>query len=534
MTRRQFIKRSALLAATLPSFAARSAPTFGIAPGPFQPSWDSLASGYQVPDWFRDAKFGIWAHWGPQCQPGMGDWYAQRMYQFDSPIYRYHVKHYGHPSKFGFKDVIHEWTAENWDPKHLIHLYKKAGAKYFAALANHHDNLDLFDSKYQPWNSVAVGPKKDIVGGWAKAARSAGLRFALTSHGDRAWSWYQPAQGSDPTGPLAGVPYDGVMTKADGKGKWWDGLDPQDLYAQNHAPGKYDWPQNGNPPLSPAYIEKYFNRTIDLIDQHHPDLLYFDDAVLPIYPASDIGLRIAAYLYNTNLARHGKLEAVMTGKGLNAEQRRALVLDVERGVTNGGEILPWQTDTCIGDWHYKRSIFEEHKYKTVNQVSQMLIDIVSKNGNLQLNIPLPGDGVPDADELKFLSEFTAWMDVNSEGIHGTRPWKVYGEGPSVTQAAPRGQFGGARDVRRYTSDDLRFTMKGDTLYAFIMVWPEKRSTTITRLASNSPHLEGRKIARVSLLGHPGKLEWAQDEQGLDVTLPAAPPTQHAVALRIAV
>ena len=559
VTRRNFLKQTALLTGAaaslplLPAFAADTkapaapepvlppAPTpipappgFGVAVGPFQPTWESLAGGYQVPDWFRDAKFGIWAHWGPQCQPEMGDWYAQKMYQPErsAAIYKFHVQKYGHPSKFGFKDVIHEWKAEHWDPKHLIHLYKRAGAKYFAAMANHHDNFDMFNSKYQPWNSVAIGPKKDIVGGWAKAARAAGLRLSLTSHGDRAWSWYQDAQRSDPSGPLAGVPYDGLMTKADGKGLWWEGLDPQDLYAQYHPMGRYGWTQSGNPPLAKEYVEKYFNRTIDLIDQYHPDLLYFDDTILPIYPSSDIGLRIAAYLYNTNLKRNGKLEAVMTGKGLNAEQRRALVLDVERGVTNGGEIQPWQTDTCIGSWHYQKSVFEQHKYKTARQVAQMLIDIVSKNGNLQLSIPLPGNGVPDADELKFLAEMTAWMEVNSEGIYSTRPWKVYGEGPSVTNQAPRGQFGGARDVRPYTAEDLRFTMRGDTLYAFLMVWPESLSTVVKSLATHSPHLGGRKVAHVSLLGHAGKLAWTQDEQGLSVKLPTTPPCASAVTLKI--
>ncbi|MGA3181293.1 MAG: alpha-L-fucosidase, partial [Verrucomicrobiota bacterium] len=233
-----------------------------------------------------------------------------------------------------------------------------------------------------------------------------------------------------------------------------------------------------------------------------------------------------------NLARNGKLEAVLTGKGLNAEQRRALVLDVERGVTNGGEILPWQTDTCIGSWHYERSVFEQHRYRTAKQVSQMLIDIVSKNGNLQLSIPLPGRGVPDDDELKFLSDFTAWMDVNSEGIHATRPWKVYGEGPSVTGPQERGQFGGARDVRAYTSEDMRFTMKGDSLYAFLMVWPETRATVIKSLATSSPQLDGRKVAEVSLLGYGGKLEWTQDAQGLHVKLPDQPPCQYAVTLKI--
>jgi alpha-L-fucosidase len=506
-------------------------PGFGVAPGPFQPTWESLASGYQVPEWFRDAKFGIWAHWGPQCQPEMGDWYAQKMYQFNSADYKYQCEHYGHPSKVGFKDVIHSWKAEDWDPKHLVHLYKKAGAKYFAAMAHHHDNFDNFDSKYQPWNSVAIGPKKDIVGGWAKAVRAAGLRLSLTSHGDRAWSWYQVAQGADPSGPLAGVRYDGLMNKADGKGLWWEGLDPQDLYSQYHPLGRYGWQQSGNPPLAKEYVEKYFNRVIDLIDKYNPDLLYFDDTILPIYPSTDIGLRIAAYLYNTNLARHGKLEAVMTGKGLNANQRRALLLDVERGVTNGGEVLPWQTDTCIGSWHYQKSVFEQHKYKTAKQVSQMLIDIVSKNGNLQLSIPLPGNGVPDADEMKFLAEMTAWMDVNSEGIYATRPWKVYGEGPS-TMSQPRGQFGGARDVRAYTAEDVRFTKKGDTLYAFIMVWPESRNAVIKSLATNSPLIDGRKVAHVSLLGHWGRLAFTQDENGLNVKLPATPPSASAVTLKI--
>jgi alpha-L-fucosidase len=507
-------------------------PGFGVAAGPFQPTWDSLAGGYQVPDWYRDAKFGIWAHWGPQCQPEMGDWYAQKMYQFNSADYKFQCAHYGHPSKMGFKDVIHSWKAEDWDPHHLIKLYKRAGAKYFAALAHHHDNFDNFNSTYQPWNSVAVGPKKDIVGGWAKAVRDAGLRLALTSHGDRAWSWYQAAQGSDPSGPLAGVPYDGLMTKEDGKGLWWDGLDPQDLYAQYHPVGKYSWAQSENPPLAKPFVEKYFNRVIDLIDKYHPDVLYFDDTILPIYPSTDIGLRIAAYLYNTNLKRNGKLEAVINTKGLNADQRRALVLDRERGVQEGIEALPWQTDTCIGNWHYQRSLFDQHKYRTSKQVTQMLADIVSKNGNLQLSIPLPGNGVPDADELKFLAELTAWMDVNSEGIHGTRPWKIYGEGPSTTATAPRSRFGGAADFRNYTAEDIRFTTKGDSLYAFIMAWPDSRSVVIKSLATNSPQLAGRKIEHVSLLGHWLGLKWTQDENGLNVKLPATPPSASAVTLKI--
>jgi alpha-L-fucosidase len=180
--------------------------------GKFKPNWESFKQ-YQTPEWFRNAKFGIWAHWGPQCQPEFGDWYARNMYLEGSPDYKFHVEKYGHPSKFGFKDVIHQWKAEKWNPDALVSLYKNAGAKYFVALANHHDNFDNWKSKYQTWNSAKLGPKKDIIGGWAKAAQKHDLRFGVSVHGSRPWTWYESAQGADKSGPLAGVPYDGNLQK---------------------------------------------------------------------------------------------------------------------------------------------------------------------------------------------------------------------------------------------------------------------------------------------------------------------------------
>jgi alpha-L-fucosidase len=208
---------------------------------PFKASWDSLAQ-YKTPEWFRDAKFGIWAHWGPQCQPEHGDWYAREMYMEGNHHYNFHVKKYGHPSVFGFKDVIHEWTADQWDPEELLTLYKQAGVKYFVALANHHDNLDLYDSRYQPvWNSMKMGPEKDLIGGWVKAARKQGLHFGVSVHAAHAWSWMETSQRSDKAGTYAGVPYDGKLTKAQGKGTWWEGMDPQDLYAQGHPMSENSW-----------------------------------------------------------------------------------------------------------------------------------------------------------------------------------------------------------------------------------------------------------------------------------------------------
>ena len=204
-----------------------------IVSGKFKPTWESLSQ-YEVPDWFRDAKFGIWAHWGPQCQPEQGDWYARFMYDEGSRQYLWHIENYGHPSVVGFKDVIHDWKAESWDPEKLVKLYKRAGARYFFALGNHHDNFDLWDSKYQEWNSVNVGPEKNIIAGWAKAAKNNDLPFGISIHASHAWIWYETAQRSDKEGPYAGIPYDGNLTKADGAGTWWEGLDPRKLYVQDH------------------------------------------------------------------------------------------------------------------------------------------------------------------------------------------------------------------------------------------------------------------------------------------------------------
>lgn len=500
--------------------------------GPFAPSWESLAQ-YRCPEWFRDAKFGIWAHWTAQCVPEQGDWYARQMYQEGSHDYKYQCEHYGHPSRVGFKDIDHLWKAENWDPEKLIGLYKAAGAKYFVALANHHDNFDCFDSTYQPWNSVRIGPKKDIVGTWAKLARRHGLRFGVTSHASHAWSWYEVAQGADRSGPLAGIPYDGKLTRADGKGQWWEGLDPQDLYAQNHAPGKgglvWDWnAAKGSSIPDRAYCEKFYHRTIELIDKYQPDLLYFDDTVLPLYGVSDVGLRIAAFHYNANIRRHGgRLDAVLNGKGLSPQQAMCMVHDFERGRSDKIEPHPWQTDTCIGAWHYDRSIFERHRYKTTQQVVRMLVDIVAKNGNLLLNIPVRGDGTIDEDEVRFLQGMAAWMAVNEEAIFHTRPWKIAGEGPVRVKGG--GFSEGGED--RFTPADFRFTTRGNTLYATALGWPEDGKLTVRTLAAGAPGIKG-DVKRVALLGAKGKTAWTRTADGLVVTLPSTPPCDHAYVLKI--
>ena len=551
-SRRNFIKLAAAAGLQLPLSRMRSATGAEqlrtIARGPFKPTWESLAEAYRVPEWFRDAKFGIWAHWSAQCVPEQGDWYARRMYSQGDSAYDYHVKTYGHPSKFGFMEIDNLWKAERWEPEKLMALYKRAGAKYFFALANHHDNFDAYDSKYHAWNSVNVGPKKDIVGTWAKVARANGLRFGVSNHSAHSWHWFQVAYGYDAEGPNAGVRYDAAqLTKGDGKGKWWEGLDPQELYTGRnmvvpdsitsittmrewHNKNDLVWNENP-PPMNPDFAEKWFLRCQDLVDKYHPDVLYFDNTELPL---GQVGLDIVAHFYNSNLKRNkGKLEAVVNGKHMKPEHTTAVVEDIERGVATGIRPHPWQTDTCIGSWHYSRAIAEQNKYKTVGQVVDMLIDIVSKNGNLMLSVPVRGDGTIDEHEVAFLDGMSVWMKANDEGIFGSRPWKVYGEGPSTVETPEKGQFGGARDVRSksYEIQDIRFTTKGAALYAYLLAPQPSQEVVITSLATTSPHIDGRRVKEVALVGG-GKLEWAQGERGLTVKLPENLPSVEAVGLRI--
>jgi alpha-L-fucosidase len=511
--------------------------------GPFQPSWDSLVSQYQCPDWFRDAKFGIWAHWSAQCVPENGDWYAREMYIQGNRHYTYHVANYGHPSKFGFMEFDNLWKADKWEPEKLMALYKRAGAKYFVSLANHHDNFDNYDSKYHPWNSVNIGPQKDIVGTWAKIARKNGLRFGVSNHSAHSWHWFQTAYGYDGEGPQAGVRYDAYrLTKEDGKGTWWEGLDPQDLYcgrnivmpdgitsarevAAWHQSNDRPWTERA-PEMDPEFTEKWFLRCKDLVDSYQPDLLYFDN--IGELPLRQAGLDIAAHFYNNSIKKNdGSMQAVLNVKQIGEARRPGLVEDYERGSSDIIQASPWQTDTCIGEWHYNRSIFEQHRYKTVAQVVQSLVNIVSKNGNLLLSIPVRGDGTIDADEVTFLEGMAKWMDVNSEGVFGSRPWKVSGEGQARSGG---GMFSEGRIS--YTAQDFRFTTKGSTLYAFMLGWPSDRRAVITSLASNSPQVSGRKITDVSLLGYKGKLEWTQDTQGLSVRLPENAPSEHVVTFKI--
>jgi alpha-L-fucosidase len=490
--------------------------------GPYKPTWDSLLE-YDAPEWYQDAKFGIWAHWTPQCVPEAGDWYGRNMYIEGSRQYRYHLEHYGHPSKFGYKDLCPQWTLLNWEPDELIARYKRAGARIFVAVANHHDGFDTWASKHQPWNASVIGPHRDVVGTWAAAARRQGLRFGVTVHQARNWWWFQPSHGADKTGPLAGIPYDGRLTAADSRNEWWQGLDPHRVYGVKH-------PLEALPDTS--FVKNFYDRTRDLVDQHSPDLLYFDNALLPLGWG---GMNIGAYYYNTNLKTHGgKMEAVLNIKEVPDRLAKAVVADYERGLTSGIMKYPWQSETCIGDWHYARALFDKPGeyggYLPPRDVIHWLIDTVSKNGTFILNVPGKPDGTIDRKEIAVLDGITSWMEVNSEAIYETRPWTVYGEGPNSVKA---GSFQGM-SVSKLGAQDIRFTRNkaNNVLYALALGWPTE-PLAIQSLGFSAATKPG-KVARIELLGTGEKVSWKQHPESLRVEIPKhyRPNVDYAAVLKI--
>lgn len=514
LTRRDAIRVAAGVTAARQICGQDTAPS--IAPGPFQATRESL-SGYKVPEWFRDAKFGIWAHWGPQSAPEYGDWYARNMYIQGHRQYKYHVQRYGHPSKFGFKDIIPTWKAEKFDPDALMTLYKNAGAKYFVSMGVHHDNFDLWNSKLNNWNAVKMGPRKDIVGLFRKGALDHGLRFGVSEHLAVSYHWFQTSHGADKDGEFAGVPYDGADPKF------------ASLYHEEHAAPRNAWDPAGVPV---KWKEHYFLRIKDLIDQYQPDLMYTDG---PIF-FDQWGVALTAHHYNRVAERSGgKVEGVWANKGKSDCVHGTCVLDLERGVVDRIWDDPWQTDTCVGNWHYDK----EAKYKSPKIVLDMLVDIVSRNGNLLLNFPLPSIGMLDPEELKVLEEITKWMRVNGEAIYSTRPWKTFGDGPSMPASAQAragssehheaGAFN-ERNRKALTAKDVRFTTKGDALYAFLMGWPEGEAV-VPVLAPGGTHGVG-KIRHVEMLGAKGELKWRQDASGLTVQMPPEKPVDHSVVLKI--
>ncbi|MDR2650207.1 MAG: alpha-L-fucosidase [Clostridiales bacterium] len=484
----------------------------------FKPTFESLYE-YEPPAWFRNAKFGIWSHWGPQSVPMCGDWYARNMYIQGSPQYLYHLRRYGHPSVFGYKDICRLWKAENFDPEGLMALYYKSGARYFVAQAMHHDHFFNYGSKYNRFNSTQVGPLKDICALWRKAADKFGMPFGLTEHLGATFSWWKTNKWSDTYGPYAGVPY--------------DGNDPEyrDFYLDNYE----HVTESRSTSTDPWYTgnwkhqEYWLNVIKEFIDIFTPDLIYTDGA-LPFgghwhktaatTSAGDEvynrGLEAVSYLYNASIAQYGRNNAVYLQKDRRPEIYKVGVLDIEKSLLPDISERPWHTDTCIGNWFYDAKA----SFKTPAHIIETLVDIISKNGTMLLNILQRPDGTIDDETQFILKEIGDWFAVCSEAVYDTRPFSVCGEG--FAKARIDDDF--TEEPITWGVDDYRFTQKNGSVYAFMMN-PQKGGVAILHSFMDMP------VKRVELLGA-GWLEFAQPFGALNVKLPSKLPAKYANCLKL--
>jgi alpha-L-fucosidase len=465
-----------------------------IARGPFKASWQSL-EGYRVPAWFRDAKFGIFIHWGVFSVPAFdNEWYSRNMYVLGALPYEYHRAVYGPQSKFGYKDFIPRFTMAKFDPGAWADLFVRAGARYVVPVAEHSDGFAMYDSKFTLWDAARMGPKRDVVAALEKAVRARGLRFGVSSHRAEHWWWYHEGTGydSDVNDPR----YAGLYGPAE----------PMDLPGDD-TPGEPDPShlERWLPPSQP-YVEDWLARSTELVDDYHPDFIYFDWWINQPAFTPDLK-RMAAYYYDVAAASHQ--DVVLTYK-LEAFPPGAAVLDIERGKLDALRLRPWQSDTSvsISSWGYVK----DDTYRTAGSLLTDLIDIVSKNGNLLLNIGPRADGTIPTQIRTVLLQMGAWLHVNGEAIYSTRPWVLYGEG---TTNAPSGHEAG----QTYTPADIRFTQKDGTLYAIGLAWPRDGKVLVKTLYRGTPYLTA-PIQQVTLLGDSAPVAWTQTPAGLAVQLPA--------------
>jgi alpha-L-fucosidase len=438
------------------------------------------------------------------------------MYIEGSPQYLYHLRHYGHPSRFGYKDLVKLWKAEKFDPDALMDRYVKAGARYFVGQAMHHDHFFNYPSKLNRFNSAQVGPMKDICGLWKKAADNHKLPFGLTEHLGATFSWWAVNKGADKYGPCAGVPY--------------DGNDPayRDYYMDNGE--HYQKDDNGFPwyTANPKHHAYWLSVMKELIDLYTPDLLYSDGS-LPFGPHwhdgpssgiqdddYKIGLEAVAYLYNKSVETHGENRAIYNQKDRREEIYAVGILDIEKSQLPGIQRRPWQTDTCIGNWFYD----VRQAFKRPGHIIEMLIDIISKNGTMLLNILQRPDGSIDEETQYILTEMASWVSVCGEGVYGTRPWRVPNEGYSSVLIE-----GFKEEAVKWTDTDFRFTRKGKTVYAFMMKAPENRAAVIRSFTPDE------KIVSVRLLGE-GPVPYSQNFGVLTVKLPEKLPTAYTNCLAV--
>lgn len=517
-----------------------------IASGPYEPTWNSIEANYPgTPAWLRDSKFGIWVHFGPQAAGESGDWYARKLYVEGTSAYENHLKKYGHPSEVGYKEVLRDWNPAKFSPKALVDIYKDAGARFLIIQGVHHDQFDMWDSKYQAWNSTRLGPKRDFLGEWEKASRAAGIRFGITFHHEYSWWWWQTAFQGDTQGDKAGVPYDGNLTLEDGKGKWWEGLDPRYLYGINlreyesvaeAANTLWSPPKRGIFSDHLEFAKWWALRMMDAVDKYRPDFIYTDGTDQQPFSGSGTGTgykcdamqRVIADFYNRTLTDRGEVDVFSIVKF--RKTTNGTVNTCETGIPEGiKNDQAWIAETPVGDWFYGPNFV----YSS-DAVIRYLLEIVARDGSFGLSIPLRPDGSMDEACHEMLHEVGEWMRVNGDGIYGSSAWKVLGEGKDgKLNTLPGGRIGQWQADHVFYNTDFRFTVgKDGTLYAWCMTVPKAGDKlTIVSLGTNKG-LFDKKIRSVELMGTEQSVDWKQNADGLEIVYPDSVDLKTAVGFRI--
>ena len=521
-----------------------------IASGPYEPTWNSIEANYPgTPAWLRDSKFGIWVHFGPQAAGESGDWYARKLYVEGTSAYENHLKKYGHPSEVGYKEVLRDWNPAKFSPKALVDIYKDAGARFLIIQGVHHDQFDMWDSKYQAWNSTRLGPKRDFLGEWEKASRAAGIRFGITFHHEYSWWWWQTAFQSDTQGDKAGIPYDGNLTLEDGKGKWWEGLDPRYLYGINlreyesvaeAANTLWSPPKrgifSGHLEFAKWYAKWWALRMMDAVDKYQPDFIYTDGTDQQPFSGSGTGTgykcdamqRVIADFYNRTLADRGEVDVFSIVKF--RKTTNGTVNTCETGIPEGiKDDQAWIAETPVGDWFYG----PDFVYSS-DAVIRYLLEIVARNGSFGLSIPLRSDGSMDEACHEMLHKVGEWMRVNGDGIYGSSAWKVLGEGKDgKLNTLPGGRIGQWQADHVFYNTDFRFTVgKDGMLYVWCMTVPKAGDKlTIVSLGTNKG-LFDKKIRSVELMGTEQSVDWKQNADGLEIVYPDSVDLKTAVGFRI--
>ena len=521
-----------------------------IASGPYEPTWNSIEANYPgTPAWLRDSKFGIWVHFGPQAAGESGDWYARKLYVEGTSAYENHLKKYGHPSEVGYKEVLRDWNPAKFSPKALVDIYKDAGARFLIIQGVHHDQFDMWDSKYQAWNSTRLGPKRDFLGEWEKASRAAGIRFGITFHHEYSWWWWQTAFQGDTQGDKAGVPYDGNLTLEDGKGKWWEGLDPRYLYGINlreyesvaeAANTLWSPPKRGifsdHLEFAKWYAKWWALRMMDAVDKYRPDFIYTDGTDQQPFSGSGTGTgykcdamqRVIADFYNRTLTDRGEVDVFSIVKF--RKTTNGTVNTCETGIPEGiKNDQAWIAETPVGDWFYGPNFV----YSS-DAVIRYLLEIVARDGSFGLSILLRPDGSMDEACHEMLHEVGEWMRVNGDGIYGSSAWKVLGEGKDgKLNTLPGGRIGQWQADHVFYNTDFRFTVgKDGTLYAWCMTVPKAGDKlTIVSLGTNKG-LFDKKIRSVELMGTEQSVDWKQNADGLEIVYPDSVDLKTAVGFRI--